>query len=55
MIIRPYFRESLYISSEQISKLIVKLTFIHVQLLTKLYDYSDKYVIYTFASLHKSI
>ena len=32
MIIRPYLKEGLYISSGQISKLPVKLTCIHVQL-----------------------
>ena len=55
MIIRPYLKEGLYISSGQISKLIVKLTYIHVQRLTKPHEYYDKSVSYTFASLHKSI
>ena len=55
MIIRPYFQEGLYISSGQISKLIVKLTYIHAQRLTKPHEYYDKSVSYTFASLHKSI
>ena len=54
MIIRPYHQEGLYINSGQISKLIVKLTYIHVQLLTKTHEYYDKSS-YTFASLHKSI
>ena len=54
MINRPYFQEGLYISSGQISKLIVKLTNIHVQRLTKPHEYYDKSVSYTFASLHKS-
>ena len=55
MIIRPYFQEGLYISSGQISKLIVKLTYFHVQHLTKPHEYYDKSVSYTFVSLHKSI
>ena len=55
MIIRPYLKEGLYISSRQISKLIIKLTYIHVQPLTKPHEYYDKYVSYTLPSLHKSI
>ena len=55
MIIRPSFKGGVYINSGQISKLIVKLTYIHVQLLTKPLEYYDKSVSYTFASLHKSI
>ena len=35
MIIRPSLKGGLYISSGQISKLFVKLTYIHVQILTK--------------------
>ena len=54
MIIKPYFQEGLYISSGQISKLIGKLTYIHVQRLTKPHEYYEK-SLYTFASLHKSI
>ena len=52
---KPYFQERLYISSVQISKLIVKLTFFmcsvwqnHMNIMTNLYHV-------TFASLHKSI
>ena len=55
MIIRPYFQEGLYISSGKISKLIVKLTYIHVQILKNPHEYYEKSVLYTFASLHKSI
>ena len=44
MIIRPYLQEGLYISSGQISKLIVKLTYIHLQFLTKPHEYYDKSV-----------
>ena len=55
MIIGPYLQEGLYISSWQILKFIVKLTYIHVQLLTKPHEYYDKSVSYTFASRHKSI
>ena len=55
MIIRPSLKGGLYISSGQISKLIVKLTYIHVQLLTNPHEYYDKSVSYTFASPHKSI
>ena len=47
-------KEGLYRSSGQISKLIVKLTYIHVKLLTKLHEYYDKSVPYTFASLFKN-
>ena len=53
MIIRPYLKEGLYIISGQLSKLIVKLTYIHVQLWTKPHEYYDKSVIITFVSLHK--
>ena len=55
MIIGPSLKGGLYMSSGQISKLIVKVTYINVQLLTKLHEYHDKFVSYTFASLHKSI
>ena len=55
MIIMPYLKEGFYISFGQISKLIVKLTCIHVQLLTKPHEYYYKSVSYTFASLQKSI
>ena len=53
MIIRPYFQKGPYISSGQISKLIVQLTYIHVQRLSKPHIYYDKFVSHTFASLHK--
>ena len=55
MIVRLSLKGGLYISSGQISKLIVKLTYIHVQLLTKPHEYYDKSVSDTFASLHKCI
>ena len=54
MIIRP-LKGGLYISSGQISNFTVKLTYIHVRLLTKPYEYYEKSVSYKFASLHKSI
>ena len=50
MITRPSLKGGPYKSSGPISKLIVKLTYIHVQLLTKPYEYYDKYVSHTFAS-----
>ena len=55
MIIRQSLKGGLYISSGQITKLMVKLTYMHVQLLIKPHEYYGKSVSYTFASLHKSI
>ena len=55
MIMRLPLKGGLYISFGQISKLIGKLTYIHVQLLTKPQEYYDNSVSYTFPSLHKSI
>ena len=55
MIIRPSLRGGLYMSAGQISKLIVKLTCIHVQLLTKPHEFNDKSISHTFAYLQKSI
>ena len=55
MIIRPSLKGGLYMSAGQTSKWIVKITYIHVQLLTKPHEYYDKSVYYSFASYHKSI
>ena len=55
MIIEPTPKGCLYIGSGQISELIVKQTYIHMQLLTNPHEYYDKSVPYTVASLHKSI
>ena len=55
MIIRPSLKVGLYINFGQISKLIGKLIYIHVQLMTKPQEYYDKLVSYSYASIHKSI
>ena len=53
MIIRPCLKRGLYMSARQTSKLILKLTCIHVQIFKN--EYCDKSVSYSLPSFHKYI